>query len=61
MTLPVLREALRIRKIYRFSFWGSAILAAAVALGCDRLYTEDLKHGQIVEGVTILNPFRARP
>lgn len=60
MTLPVLREALRIRKLYRFSFWDSAIVAAALAIGCDRLYTEDLKHGQVVEGITILNPFRPR-
>src|SRR5438445_7687209 len=48
MTLSVLNSALRIRASYGFSFWDSAIVAAALALGCDRVYTEDLNHGQVV-------------
>jgi len=58
MTLPVLNDALRIRKMFGFSFWDSAIVAAAIATGCDCIYTEDLNHGQVVEGLTIINPFR---
>jgi predicted nucleic acid-binding protein len=57
MTLSVLNQALRIRKTTGFSFWDSAIIAAALAMGCDRVYTEDLDHGQVVEGLTIFNPF----
>jgi predicted nucleic acid-binding protein len=58
MTLPILHTALRIRKAHGFSFWDSAIVAAALALGCDRVYTEDLPHGQMVDGLTIVDPFR---
>jgi predicted nucleic acid-binding protein len=58
MTLPVLKTALRVRKAYGFSFWDSAIVAAALALGCDRVYTEDLTHGQVVDGLAIIDPFR---
>jgi predicted nucleic acid-binding protein len=58
MTLPVLKTALRIRKAHGFSFWDSAIVAAALALGCDRVYTEDLTHGQVVDGLAIIDPFR---
>ena len=58
MTLPILHTALRIRKAHGFSFWDSAIVAAALALGCDRVYTEDLTHGQMVEGLAIVDPFR---
>ena len=58
MTLDVLRNALRIRRESGFSFWDSAVVAAAVALGCDRVYTEDLTEGQVVDGVTVVNPFR---
>jgi predicted nucleic acid-binding protein len=36
----------------------SAILAAALALGCDRVYSEDLSRGLVVEGLTIIGPFR---
>ena len=34
------------------------ILSAALAQGCDTLYTEDLNHGQVVEGLRIIDPFR---
>jgi predicted nucleic acid-binding protein len=58
MTLSILVEALEIKARHGFSYWDSAIIAAARALGCDRLYTEDLSHGREVEGITIINPFR---
>ena len=58
MTLPILHTALRIRKAHGFSFWDSAIVAAALALGCDRVYTEALTHGQMVDGLAIVDPFR---
>ena len=28
------------------------------ALGCRELYSEDMSHGQEIEGVIIINPFR---
>src|SRR5262249_7897082 len=58
MTLSVLDAALEIRRRHRFSYWDCAIIAAARALGCRELYTEDMNHGQRVEGVLIINPFR---
>lgn len=57
LNLEVLMGALRIRRAYGYSYWDSAILSAAVALGCERVWTEDMAHGQVVEGVTVLNPF----
>jgi len=58
MTLGVLRTALRIRQASGFSFWDSTVIASAIALGCDRLYTEDLTDGQVVDRLTVVNPFR---
>jgi predicted nucleic acid-binding protein len=58
MTLPVLEAALEIKAAHGFSYWDSAIIAAARALGCSRLYSEDMSHGREIEGVTIVNPFR---
>ena len=58
MNLEVLRTALRIRQNYKFSFWDSAIIAAALTLGCDRIYTEDLSDGQSIDGVKLVNPFQ---
>ena len=44
---------------YRLSFYDSLIVAAALDAGCKILYSEDLQHGQQIEGVTITNPFKA--
>ena len=57
-TLELLDSALRIRKTHGFSYWDSAVIAAALHLGCECLYTEDLNHGQTLGGLTIVNPFR---
>ena len=40
-----------------FSFWDALILEAALKGGADRLLTEDLQHGQEIEGLRIENPF----
>jgi predicted nucleic acid-binding protein len=58
ITLSILDSALDIRARHGFSYWDAAIVAAALAQGCKRLYTEDLSHGRIVEGLEIVNPFR---
>ena len=52
-------KSLDIHARYRFGFYDSLIVASAVEAGCNRLYTEDLQHGQRIEGVTIVNPFGA--
>lgn len=50
-------SALEIRKRYGVSYWDGAIIAAAVELGCDTVYSEDLNHGQIYASVKVVNPF----
>jgi predicted nucleic acid-binding protein len=58
LTPSILTGALDIKVKHGFSYWDSAIIAAARALGCRHLFTEDMAHGRDVEGVLILNPFR---
>lgn len=50
-------RALTLRATHGYSFYDSLILAAALTAGCTRLYSEDLQHGQRIEGLTIHNPF----
>ncbi len=52
-----MKGALEIKAAHAFSFWDSAVIAAARALGCRKLYSEDMSHGREIEGVTIINPF----
>jgi predicted nucleic acid-binding protein len=42
---------------YAISYWDAAIIAAAEALGCETLYSEDLNNGQVYGGVRVVNPF----
>ena len=43
---------------YHFSWFDSLIVAAVLESDCTTLYTEDLQHGQIIDGqLTITNPF----
>ena len=58
ITLPILTGALEIKAAHGFSYWDSAIIAAARALGCRQLFTEDMTHGREVEGISLINPFR---
>lgn len=50
-------RTLELQSRYRFSFYDALIVAAALEAGCARLLTEDLQHGQQIEGLTIENPF----
>jgi predicted nucleic acid-binding protein len=58
ITLGVMNNALKIRALHDLSYWDAAIIAAARALGCRELLSEDMSHGREIEGVTITNPFR---
>ena len=56
--LPVVESAWTLMERYRFSYFDSLILASALATGCQILYSEDLQHGQAIDGrLTIVNPF----
>lgn len=50
-------DAIAISQKYGFSFWDALIVQAAIQGGATTLYSEDLQHGQDVEGVRIVNPF----
>lgn len=41
------------------SFWDALIVEAALSAKADILYTEDLNHGQVIDGLRIVNPFLA--
>ena len=40
-----------------FSFWDALIVEAALKAGADRLLTEDLQDGQLIDGLRVENPF----
>jgi len=50
-------KSLAIYERYKYSFYDSMIVTAALISGSNILLSEDLKNKQKIEGVTILNPF----
>jgi len=41
----------------KLSFWDALIVEAALKAGADRLLTEDMQHGRVIEGMRVENPF----
>ena len=50
-------RAIDLQTKYHFSFWDSLILQAAIASNSEFLLSEDFRDGQVIESVTIVNPF----
>ncbi|OGA41936.1 MAG: hypothetical protein A3G26_00125 [Betaproteobacteria bacterium RIFCSPLOWO2_12_FULL_65_110] len=51
-------EAFRIRERFGFGFFDSQVVASALASGATTLYSEDLHHGQTIDGILrIVSPF----
>jgi len=50
-------NAIDLQEKYRFSFWDSLIVQAAIQSQATILFSEDLPDGQVIMGTKILNPF----
>jgi predicted nucleic acid-binding protein len=55
------RAARQLHHRYRYSWWDCLLLASAIELGCTHFLSEDLKNGQTIEGLTIIDPFAHTP
>jgi predicted nucleic acid-binding protein len=57
--LELVLDALDLATSHSLSHWDALIVKAAAVSGCRVLLTEDLQHGQAIEGVIVQNPFTA--
>jgi predicted nucleic acid-binding protein len=56
-----IQNALILAQRYQYHYFDSLILASALEVGCNRLYSEDLQNGQVIDNkLTIINPFREK-
>ena len=60
VTREVFRAGVAISRRFRLSYWDGAILAAAGAVGCDAVYSEDMSTEQDYDGLRVINPFTER-
>ena len=57
--LSILR-ATELEEKHFISFWDALVVVAAYEAKCEKIVTEDMNSGQIIEGVLIENPFKAQ-
>jgi len=59
ITIDTHELALRIAEEHEIRIYDALIVASALEANCDVLYSEDFQDGQVVEGLSIRNPFAA--
>ncbi len=58
VTLSSIQQAWLIGKKYHYSYFDSIILASALEMQCEILYSEDMQQEQLIENtLKIINPF----
>ncbi len=50
-------SALDVSERWKYGYYDSLIIAAALSAECKVIYSEDLQEGQKIYGTTIINPF----
>lgn len=50
-------SAVDLHQSEQLSFWDAMIVQSSARLDCQTLYSEDFNAGQVIAGVTIINPF----
>jgi predicted nucleic acid-binding protein len=59
ITLETHQTGLALAERYGLSVYDSMIVASALLAGCDRLWSEDMQHGMVIDArLRIVDPFR---
>ena len=57
-SVDLYRKTIETFERWRYSFYDSMIITAAIQANCSILYSEDMQHNQNIQSLTIVNPFR---
>ena len=55
---PLIKEAIDCSMIHQISFWDALVIVCADSAKCAKVWTEDLNHGQVINGVRVENRFK---
>lgn len=59
MSVETHEAALKIAQKHRYEIYDALVIAAALQAKCEILYSEDLHHGQVIDGrLEVRNPFK---
>jgi predicted nucleic acid-binding protein len=56
-TLVDVFAAIDLHRLRRLSYWDALVMHTAKRAGCQVVLSEDVQHGQVIDGVRIVNPF----
>ena len=59
LTVEIHEGGMSVAERYGFELFDAMLVSAALTSGARTMYSEDLQDGQIIDGLTIVNPFRA--
>jgi len=58
ITTETIQSAVKLVEKYKYSYYDSLIISSALENQCNKLYSEDMQHGQFIENqIKIINPF----
>jgi predicted nucleic acid-binding protein len=57
VTGDTIERAISLAKRTQYPYYDCLILSSAIEANCSILYSEDLQHNQVIDGVRIVNPF----
>jgi len=57
-SVDLYQKTLEMCERWKYSFYDSMIITAALQTDCSYLYSEDLQHRQKIQSLTIRNPFK---
>jgi predicted nucleic acid-binding protein len=49
--------AIDLHRLHNLSYWDALVIHCARSAGCRQMLSEDMQHGQVIDGVRIVNPF----
>ncbi len=56
-SIELYRKTIETSERWKYSFYDSMIITAAIQTNCSFLYSEDMQHDQKIQSLTIVNPF----
>lgn len=55
--ISLIEQGIKVSIHHKLRLWDALMIVVGVRANCKIMYSEDLTHGQTIQGVQILNPF----
>lgn len=55
--ISLIEQGIQISIHHKLRLWDALMIIAGYRANCKIMYSEDLTHGQLIQGIRIINPF----